>query len=69
MKQKAFRRKWGLMGARAGNGWKTMTEQAVRAVIAIGGEEGRFEAKGTSVYFRECYEGEGWWGNFAEGRA
>ena len=44
-------------------------EQAVRAVIASGGEGGRFEAKGTSVYFRECYEGEGWWGNVAEGRA
>ena len=48
--------------------WKTMSlEQAVRAVIVIGGEEGRFEEKGTSAYFREYYEGEGWRGNFEEG--
>lgn len=60
------------VGSDEGQGWewKAMTlEQAVRAVIAIGGEEGRFEAKGTSAYFREYYEGEGWRGNFEEGRA
>ena len=30
-------------------------EGAIRAVIAIAGEEGRFDDKGTSAYFRDVF--------------
>lgn len=47
--------------------WKAMAlAQAVRVVIRLGGEEGRFGEKGSSAYFREYYEGEGWREGFAE---
>ena len=48
-------------------GWKwrsTSLDEAVKAVIKIGGEEGRFEEKGVSGYFKEYYGGENWRENF-----
>lgn len=47
-------------GEEEGWQWKAMAlEEAVRTVIALGGEEGRFKGKVSSAYFREYYEGEG----------
>ena len=46
--------------------WRVLSlDEAVRAVIKIGGEEGRFEEKGVSEYFKEYYGGENWRENFA----
>ena len=46
--------------------WRFMSlDEAVRAVIKKGGEEGRFEEKGVSEYFKEYYGGENWRENFA----
>ena len=56
----------GMTGKKKGWKWRFMSlDEAVRAVIKIGGEEGRFEEKGVSQYFKEYYDGENWRENFA----
>lgn len=53
-------------GKEKGWKWRFMSlDEAARAVITIGGEEGRFEEKGVSEYFKEYYGGENRRENFA----